>query len=222
MAFDVTAVQDLGLKTVGRIAAKKQSLGQEQFLKLLTTQMTHQDPTKPMENGDFLGQMAQFGTVSGIQDLQQSFSEFASAVSSGQALQAASLVGRSVLVPGDEGLLSLTDGLSGQIDLTGPTDDLKIEFFNRNGEVVKELHLGPQSAGMTPFSWDGQLTDGTFADPGAYTIKASAAIDGNNTALQTFVKAGVSGVKMAAGNQGIRLSLNGLDDIAFNQVRQIL
>ena len=51
---------------------KKTSLGQEQFLKLMTTQMTHQDPTKPMENGDFLTQIAQFGTVSGIQDLQKS------------------------------------------------------------------------------------------------------------------------------------------------------
>ncbi|MGZ5045063.1 MAG: flagellar hook assembly protein FlgD, partial [Methylobacter sp.] len=48
-------------------AAKKTTLGQADFLKLMTTQMTHQDPTKPMENTEFITQMAQFGTVSGIQ-----------------------------------------------------------------------------------------------------------------------------------------------------------
>ncbi|MGZ4955340.1 MAG: flagellar hook capping FlgD N-terminal domain-containing protein, partial [Methylobacter sp.] len=51
-------------------ATKKTSLGQDEFLKLMTTQMTHQDPSQPMQNGEFITQMAQFGTVSGIQDLQ--------------------------------------------------------------------------------------------------------------------------------------------------------
>ena len=60
---------------------------------------------KPMENGEFLSQMAQFGTVSGIQDLQESFKDFASSISSDQALQAASLVGRDVVAINDEGFI---------------------------------------------------------------------------------------------------------------------
>jgi flagellar basal-body rod modification protein FlgD len=71
-----------------RAKAKKQStLGQDQFLKLMTTQMTHQNPNEPMKNGEFLSQMAQFGTVSGIQDLQESFANFATSINSDQALQ---------------------------------------------------------------------------------------------------------------------------------------
>ncbi len=76
-----------------------------QFLKLMTTQMTHQDPTKPMENGQFLTQIAQFGTVSGIQDLQKSFGDFANSINSSQALQATSLVGRYVSAPGTKGVV---------------------------------------------------------------------------------------------------------------------
>ena len=47
------------------------NLGQEDFLKLMTTQLQNQDPFAPMENGDFIAQMAQFSTVSGIQEVNQ-------------------------------------------------------------------------------------------------------------------------------------------------------
>ena len=48
-------------------------LGQAEFLELMTAQLKFQDPLKPMENGDFLGQMAQFGTVNGINELNAAF-----------------------------------------------------------------------------------------------------------------------------------------------------
>ena len=44
----------------------KDQLGQEDFLKLMTTQLQNQDPFAPMENGEFIAQMAQFSTVTGI------------------------------------------------------------------------------------------------------------------------------------------------------------
>ena len=62
-----------GLGLARKPEVKKEELGQDQFLKLMTTQLQNQDPFKPMENGEFLSQMAQFGTVSGIQGLQDSF-----------------------------------------------------------------------------------------------------------------------------------------------------
>ena len=77
MNIGTDTYKDLGLATIEGNAPKKKSLGQAEFLKLMTTQMTHQDPTKPMQNGEFLAQMAQFGTVNGIQDLQASFKDFA-------------------------------------------------------------------------------------------------------------------------------------------------
>jgi len=55
----------LGLnKPVNSDAKANDELGQAEFLELMTAQLRYQDPLKPMENGDFLGQMAQFGTVS--------------------------------------------------------------------------------------------------------------------------------------------------------------
>ena len=83
-----------GLGLAPAQAAKKDGLGQEEFLNLMVTQLKNQDPFKPLESGEFLGQLAQFGTVSGLAELKTSFSELAGSLVSNQALQAASLVGR--------------------------------------------------------------------------------------------------------------------------------
>ena len=49
------------------------ALATEDFLALMTTQLQNQDPLKPLESGDFLGQIASFSTVSGIGELNDSF-----------------------------------------------------------------------------------------------------------------------------------------------------
>ncbi|MFZ2406162.1 MAG: flagellar hook capping FlgD N-terminal domain-containing protein, partial [Methylobacter sp.] len=149
--------------------AKQTTLGQEQFLKLMTAQMTHQDPTKPMENGQFLTEIAQFGTVSGIQDLQKSFGEFADSINSSQALQATSLVGKYVSAPGTEGLLKADGSISGDIDLSETTTNVTITITNADtGEVEQTVNLGDYGAGKVPFSWDGTDADGVMSDPGVY------------------------------------------------------
>ena len=60
--------------------------GQEAFFDLMVTQLQNQDPFNPLESGDFLGQIAQFGTVNGIAELEQSFAGLASSLQSSQAL----------------------------------------------------------------------------------------------------------------------------------------
>lgn len=215
--------QNLGLSPVAEKPdkPKKQELGQDQFLKLMTTQMTHQDPTKPMENGDFLAQMAQFSTVEGIGSLNDSFAEFSASITSGQALQASALVGQSVLVPSDKGIVSLDKNLTGEVVLKNSTDNLQISFQNTSGETVKTIQLGQQKEGNVSFDWDGLLDDGTHAEPGEYKIVAEANIDGDNTVLEAYVNAGVESVAMGGANKGVMLTLVGLGEVSFNDVKKI-
>ena len=218
----IETYQNLGLATsADKTEPINKELGQEEFLKLLTTQLTHQDPNKPMENGDFLAQMAQFSTVEGIGDLNESFAEFASSISSGQSLQAASLVGKSVMVPGSEGVMSLTKDMAGEVVLNDRTSDLKVSFLDSNGQTVKTLSLGRQEQGNIAFQWDGLLDDGTYADPGVYQIRAEAEIDGNNTILQTYVNADVESVALGRENDSIQLALGSLGNVNFNEVKKI-
>ncbi|MFW5443067.1 MAG: flagellar hook assembly protein FlgD [Methylococcaceae bacterium] len=218
----IETFQNLGLATTAdKVEPAKQELGQEDFLKLLTTQLTHQDPNKPMENGDFLAQMAQFSTVEGIGDLNDSFAEFASSINSGQALQAATLVGKSVLIPATEAVMSLNKNMGGEIVLNENTNNLKVSFLDSNGQTVKTIDLGKQQQGNVAFEWDGLLDDGTYADPGVYQIRAEADIDGDNTILQTFVNADVESVALGNDKNAVQLALTGLGNVNFNEVKKI-
>ena len=213
----------LGVSTSGTVAPKKQSLGQEQFLKLMTAQMTHQDPTKPMQNGEFLSQMAQFGTVSGIQDLQQSFKDFAASISSNQALQAASLVGRTVSAPSEQGLLAAGGEIKGTVDLPASSSNVNLKILDPvTGDVIGTQSLGAQSAGPVPFVWNGMNDKGNLANPGVYKVQVEASIDGTNTVLQPDIQSRVESVSMDSSKNSLQVKLAGLGAVNFNQIKQIL
>ncbi|MDD5578843.1 MAG: flagellar hook assembly protein FlgD [Methylobacter sp.] len=219
----VNPYSGLGVATLDTTTpAKKQSLGQEQFLKLMTTQMTHQDPTKPMENGDFLSQMAQFGTVSGIQDLQQLFKDFSTSISSDQALQAASLVGRYVSAPSDQALLAAGGDIKGQVELPSSSPNVNVKILDASGDVVKTMALGGHSTGTVPFTWNGMNENDVPAPPGVYTIQVQAGIDGVNTALKPEIESQVESVSMGSGTNGVQVNLKGLGTVGFNQIKQLL
>lgn len=222
----IDTYKSLGLATTDTAsssATQKQSLGQDEFLKLLTTQLTHQDPTKPMDNTAFLGQMAQFSTVSGIQDLQASFKDFASSISSDQALQAAGLVGRHVSAPSSEALLSAGGSVNGDFEMPSSSANVKVKISDPStGDTIRELDLGSQAAGTVAFEWDGKDGNGNLANPGLYKVEASASIDGANTVLATNIDSQVQSVTMSNGSSGLQVNLLGLGPVKFSQVKQIL
>ncbi|WP_445371567.1 flagellar hook assembly protein FlgD [Methylomonas sp. HW2-6] len=222
----IDTFNNLGLATTNSSSSansQKQTLGQDQFLKLLTTQMTHQDPLKPMDNGEFLGQMAQFSTVSGIQDLQASFKEFAGSISSNQALQASGLVGRYVSAPSERALLGAGGSVSGDFEVPASSPNVGVKIIDpETGATIREIDLGAESAGTTRFEWDGKDKAGNLADPGVYKIQAYAYLEGKNTVLPTNIKSLVKSVTMANGNTAMQVNLDGLGPVKFSQIKQIL
>ncbi len=197
------------------------ALAMEDFMSLMTTQLKNQDPLKPLESGDFLGQIAAFGTVSGISDLQNSFSSFAQAMQSDQALQGSALVGRSVLVPSSIGTLTAEDGLKGQINVAEPVTDLKLKIYNQSGVPVRTIEMGSAS-GYTNFAWDGFDENGQALPPGVYEFKASGTIDGNNTLFATATVAKVESVLVGSGNQGLTINLAGIGSVPFSEAQEII
>ena len=155
---NMNVLESLGLSKPKQ-AMKEQKLGQDDFIKLMTTQMNHQDPMKPMENGDFLSDMAQFSTVSGLKEIKDSFNSLATSLQSSQALQASSMVGRKVLVPGSMSTLSEGTPMKGGVVLDTNVSDLKIGIMNDMGALVKEIDLGDKAAGVAHFSWDGMVPE---------------------------------------------------------------
>lgn len=195
---------------------------QDQFMTLMLTQMKNQDPLKPMENGEFLAQLAQFNTVSGIQDLQKSFSDFASSMQTNQALQASGLVGRSVLVASETGVLSQGASLDGQINLPQSTAGLSMDIYDMSGQAVRHIDMGSHGAGPVRFSWDGKADSGELLPSGSYTVKANAQMNGQNQAISTYVAAHVDSVTLGQGGAAPTLNLAGLGAVPLAQVQQIM
>jgi flagellar basal-body rod modification protein FlgD len=198
-------INSLGLGQPQPQRTASTELGQDQFLSLMIAQLKNQDPMQPMQNGEFLSQMAQFGTVSGIQDLQKSFGSLASSLQSNQALMATSLVGRAVLVPGSQ--LPFAGAPAGAAaELPQAAADVRVTVLDASGQVVRQFALGAQAAGTVRFTWDGLNNAGATMPAGSYTIKAEAINGTTTSALATNVVARVDSVSLG-GQQGITLNL---------------
>jgi flagellar basal-body rod modification protein FlgD len=201
-------------------AAASTALNEQDFLRLMTTQLQDQNPLQPVSNAEFFSQIAQFSTVSGINQLNGSFSTLASQLASSQSLQAASLVGQYVLVPGSTAPMDPTTGITGAVDVPS-SGDVKVTVKDTSGAVVATLDLGTQSAGSLPFSWNGQDQNGNSLPSGNYSISATVSTGSGTTAASTEVAAQVTSVTLN-GSSGLMLNLKGLGQVPFSQVTQII
>jgi flagellar basal-body rod modification protein FlgD len=197
------------------------SLGLDTFFKLMITQLNNQDPSNPVDNGQFLAQIAQFGTVSGLDKLNQQFDGLASNLTSGQALQAGSLVGREVLVPLDNGRLTAGGSIRGQVDLDSSAQDVVVTITDPAGQLVKEMRLGPQPQGPISFTWDGSDDAGDYAPPGMYGVRVQAERGDVFEDQQTQLFAAVESVSIGPGSSDLTLNLQGLGALPFKKVSQI-
>tara|TARA_B100000963_G_scaffold343750_1_gene345895 strand:+ start:1559 stop:2251 length:693 start_codon:yes stop_codon:yes gene_type:complete len=147
-------LEKIGVKTPeGQQKSPKSSLGQEDFLKLMTTQLQNQDPFAPMENGEFIAQMAQFSTVTGITEMGQTLKGLSEKLNEFRIATASDLLGNSVLVPGNVVRPNKDGEIHGIIDLPSPSSETSVSFFDSSGELVHSVDLGSQGRGLVGFEW---------------------------------------------------------------------
>lgn len=211
----------LGLGAVKDEEKDQGQLGLEQFLKIMTTQLQSQDPLEPMDNGDFLGQIAQFGTVSGIGDLNKSFSSFSDSITSGQALQAGSLVGRSVLAPVNSGYLEMGSSINGRVELPSSASEVEVTISDQNGQLIRSMKMGSHPSGPLEFSWDGINNNGDYVQPGVYNVMVTAGRGVTQETLQTNLYNKVHSVTMGGGADGLILNLAGAGQLPFSSITAI-
>jgi flagellar basal-body rod modification protein FlgD len=200
----------------------KKELGQEDFLALMIQQLKNQDPLKPMENGEFIGQMAQFSTVSGIADMTKSIGNLSDAFNSGQALQAASMVGRTVLTEGSAAAFSGSKPITGAVELPYATSAAVVQVYSNAGELVRELPLGTQQAGLSNFTWDGTMANCQAAPAGRYKFTAAIESPQGDTALTTYLASKVESVTLAGDGSGSQIRTDGGATVRLSQVKAVM
>ena len=204
-----------------RGATKDESrLGQQDFFKLLTQQLSMQDPTKPVENDQMIAQMTSFSMAEGITGMSEQFKEFANSMTSNQALQASTLVGRQVLIPSDVGYFNGTKPVEGMIATEQTTQNATIRIENETGQVVRTIDMGTLPAGQHRYSWDGMDDNGNVLPAGDYKISANGRVGGGSEDLIALTYAHVESVS-TGGQRGIVLNLESIGRIDLKDVIQI-
>ena len=154
-------------------------MGSDDFMTLMIAQMKHQDPTKPMDQMAFMSQLAEFSSLSGIQELNGSFGELSTNLTGAQAVQASSLVGRSVAMDSQTAALApvgrnesgeTVNMLSATVDMGNGSDGGVFEVRDDAGQLVFSGQL-PAGSGNVPVVWDGEASDGSHCPQGTTTFQ---------------------------------------------------
>lgn len=180
------------------------TLDQNAFLRLMTTQLTTQDPFNPVDNTQMVAQMAQFSSVAGISEMNKSLATIASDLQAARLGNAASWIGKRALVESDQAP-ALSDGsYAGEIALAKDATNVTISLVDANGQVVHNTILEDQKAGNVPFTWDGKDSEGNPV-PGPLRVVVQARNGEGTVETATGTWAEITGVHSPSGGASTRL-----------------
>ena len=201
-------------------ATGSSSDSEQRFLKLLVTQLNNQDPLNPLDNAQLTSQLAQMSTVSGIEKLNSAFQSLLAQSGSSQVLQSAALIGRTVLVPGNELAIKQGVNMPFAVEMPGAADSVKVAITNAAGATVRSYDLGALPQGVKTLSWDGVGDTGAPVAKGVYTINVLAASGDTKVAASALTYGNV--VSVAQGANGVALDLGAGRKASLGDVRLIL
>jgi flagellar basal-body rod modification protein FlgD len=224
-SFD-TALSNLGIRRTANgteilpASAANQTLGQADFIALMTAQMKNQDPFDPVDNTQMVAQMAQFSSLSGISEMSSTLKSIAEKLNATSASEAMTYVGKTVLTAGTVAYPRTGGGFGGSVELDKDASAVTLTITDTTGKVLKSVELGRQTAGTIEFDWDGTTLDGEPAGDGPFTLAVNARDGSKPVTARTLVWAPVASVSMPAGKEPV-LSLPGIGQVPVSAVRSI-
>ena len=180
-------------------------MDQNDFLRLMTTQLTTQDPFNPVDNTQMVAQMAQFSQVAGIAEMNRSLQAIAASLGTSRLGDAASWIGRSMLVSSDIATPLRDGSYSGEIALPEGAEDVTVSFVDENGAVVHSQALGARPAGTAAFSWDGRDAIGATIAGGPLRLVVTARVNGASVSPATATWTSIGGIQSPANGGASRL-----------------
>jgi flagellar basal-body rod modification protein FlgD len=206
--------------------AKKNELNQDDFLTLMITQLKNQDPFKPMDPAQYVGQLAQFSSVSGLSDMNKNITALTSSLRGNQVLDGAALIGRTVIAEGSQVYRFVpADGeaipTQGAVEVPAGASSVQLVVRDSAGSLVKTQSIDTR-AGLRGFTWDGSNNEGGTASSGAYKIEVIAKVGDKNVSLNTSMAAQVSSVALDPATGALTLDTDTLGEIAMSDVERVL
>lgn len=201
----------------------QKSLGKDDFMKLLVTQLSHQDPMSPMESQQFSAQLAQFSSLeqmTSINDNLKKIQDFEAALAGSSTLN---LIGKIVNAPGNSINYKSGETKTLSYSLDKDAASVKIDIFDSSGKPVTTLNAGGQKAGSNQFAWNGTDDSGARVPEGVYRFNVTA-IDGLNNTVNaaTFSSGTVTDVTFENGSTNAIVNGNKVPTNQISRVSQIL
>ena len=208
-----------GQTTAASTAGATKSMGETDFLKLLTTQLQAQDPLNPMDATGFTAQLAQFSSLEQLTSINTNLANLLSSQTSLQTAMATDLIGKKVGVSGGN-TVTLNGQAAMNYSLSGDASKVSISIFDANGKQVNTVNLGQQAAGSNSFTWDGKDANGNTLPSGQYTFDVTAADSAGQAVTATPTTTGmVTGVIFQ--NNTTYLSIDGTTNVKLSDINEI-
>lgn len=209
----------LGINQPKENKKSSDTLGQDDFLKLMTTQLQNQDPFKPTDNTEMIAQMAQFSMVTGQTEMNESIKAISGQLSEFRIATAANMLGHSVLVSGNKAFPDAEGVVSGALDIPSTSTSTSVLYKSMNGDILHAEELGPQTAGLLGFRWE-NIPQNVLDENEYITVEAFA---DTGTGLKS-VGSSVFGEVLAAsaGNttEGVVYDVRGYGDVSAGDVKR--
>ncbi len=153
----------------------KKTLGQEDFMRLLVTQLQYQDPLKPMEHTEFVTQLSQFSSLDHLSGINSGLKTLTDTQTDMNNKQAVSFIGKDVKASGSKLFMDDKKGSTGVgYQLNDDAAEVVIRIFNKDGKTVRSIDAGSQSNGFHTAVWDGKDYSGNIMPSGEYTFAVNA------------------------------------------------
>ena len=207
----------LGLNKPKEAKKSSDTLGQDDFLKLMTTQLQNQDPFKPTDNTEMIAQMAQFSMVTGQTEMNESIKAISGQLSEFRIATAANMLGHSVLVSGNKAFPDAEGTVA--LDIPSTSTSTSILYKSMNGEIIHAEDLGPQQPGLLGFRWE-KIPQNVLDDNEYITVEAFADTGTGLKSVGSSVFGEVLAASSGNSSDGVVYDVRGYGDISASDVKR--
>ncbi len=148
----------------------KNVLGKDDFMKLLMTQLRHQDPMKPMDHHEFGAQLAQFSQLEQLTNIGSGIQSLRTDRTEDSKLQLIGMIGKRVSSAGNEVELIGGQSVTLRPTIKGDLQPSKAVIYDAGGQLVKEILLAGKNV-SDGIQWDGKNQDGVEVPAGKYSFR---------------------------------------------------
>ena len=185
----------------------RQNLGKEDFLNLLMTQLTHQDPLNPMDSAGMMQQLSQMGSLEQLINLNKGLSELNATQNEISRANAYSFLDKDVTVRGGNATVTAGSVPDLRYRIDREAANVKVFITDKDSRPVRALDLGQQGPGRHLFIWDARNGEGQPVPDGHYRYKVIAKTpEQEPLPVELFMRGKVSGIEFEDGHAIVKMN----------------